>query len=273
METQKIVNLLSGSDNDTSKFAIKKWYIIDSESNGNYSQNDKIKFLTRSIESSLCDYSDVYILVTGNITATPNNAATQVVIKNCAPFEKCRTEINEIFVDETDFINITMPMYNLIEYSDNYSDTSGSLWQFKRDKITNNADVNNDNAPSFKYKTNLIGNTEENGTKNGVKIAVPLKYLSNFWRSLEMPLINCKVEILLKWYERCLLTAATTETFRITDAKLYVPIVTLSIEDNSKLTKLLNEGFKRPIYWNEYKVIPNKTVELAAVNDVKYIRE
>ena len=274
METQKIVNLLNGTDNDNSKFATKKWYIIDSESNGNYSQNDEIKFLTRSIEPSLCDCSDPYILVTGNITVTPNNGATRVVFKNCAPFEKCRTEINETFVDETDFINITMPMYNLIENSDNYSDTSGSLWQFKRDEITNNADVTNDNnAPSFKYKANLIGNTENNGTKNEVKIAVPFKYLSNFWRSLEMPLINCKVKLSLKWYERCLLTAATTATFRITDAKHYVPIVTLSIEDNSKLTKLLNEGFKRPIYWNEYKVIPNKTVELAAVNDVKYIRE
>ena len=88
-----------------------------------------------------------------------------------------------------------------------------------------------------------------------------------------MPLINCKVVLSLKWYEKCLLTAANTATFRITDAKLYVPIVTLSIEDNSKLTKLLNEGFKRPIYWNECKVTPNKTVELAAVNGVKYIRE
>ena len=166
-----------------------------------------------------------------------------------------------------------MSIYNLIEYSDNYSDTSGSLWLFKRDEITNNADVSNDNAPSFKYKANVIGNIEANGTKNGVKIALPLKYLSNFWRSLEMPLINCKVELSLKWYERCLLTAATTATFRITVVKLYFPIVTLSIEDNSKLTKLLNEVFKRPIYWNEYKVIPNKTVELAAVNDVKYIRE
>ena len=133
METQKIVNLLKGSDNNKSNFATKKWYIIDSESNGNYSQNDEIKFLTGSIESSLCDYSDAYILVTGNISATPNNAATQVVFKNCAPFEKCRTEINETFIDQADFINITMLMYNLIEYSDNYSDTSGSLWHFKRD--------------------------------------------------------------------------------------------------------------------------------------------
>ena len=104
--------------------------------------------------------------------------------------------------------------------------------------------TNDDNAPSFKYKANLIGNTETNGTKKGVKMAVPLKYLSNFWRSLEMPLINCKVELSLKWYERCLLTAATTATFKITDAKLYVPIVTLSAEDNAKLSKLLGKGFK-----------------------------
>ena len=132
MEIQKIVNLLNGSDNGNSKLETKKWYIIDSETKDDCSQNDEIKFLTRSIESSLCDYSDAYILVTGNITATPN-AATQVVFRNCPPFNKCRIEINGTFVDEADFINTTMPMYNLIEYSDNYSDSSGSLWQFKRD--------------------------------------------------------------------------------------------------------------------------------------------
>ena len=223
METQKIVNLLNGTDNDNSKFATKKWYIVDSESNGNYSQNDEIKFLTRSIESSLCDYSDAYILVTGNITATPNNAATQVVLKNCALFEKCRTEINETFIDEAKHINITIPMYNLIEYSNNYSDTSGSLWHFKKDEITNNADVSNDdNAPSSKHKASLIGYTGNNGRKNGIKIAVPLNNLSNFWRLLEMPLINCKVELSLKWYERCLLTAATTANFWIADTKLCI---------------------------------------------------
>ena len=90
-----------------------------------------MKFLTRSVGSSLCDYSEAYTLVTGNITATPNNAVTQVVFKNCAPFKDCRTEINDNFVDYANFINITMPMCNLIEYSDNYSDTSGSLWDFK----------------------------------------------------------------------------------------------------------------------------------------------
>ena len=115
METQKILNLLNSSENEYSKFATKKWYIVDSESIGNYSQNDETKFLTRSIESSLCDYSDAYILVTGNITVTPNNAATQVIFKNCAPFEKCKTEINETFIDEANFINITMPMYNLTD--------------------------------------------------------------------------------------------------------------------------------------------------------------
>ena len=199
--------------------------------------------------------------MTGNITATPNDAVTQVVFKNCAPFEKCRTKINENFVDEATHINITMAMYNLIEYSDSCSDTSVTLWQFARDEIINNVDVTNDNnAFSFKYKANLIGNTGNNGRKNRVKIAVPLKYLTKF-------------ELSLKWYERCLLTVANTATFEITDAKLYAPIVTLSIEDDSKLSKLLNKGFKRTIYWNEYKVTPNKIVETAAVDDEKYIKE
>ena len=203
METQKIVNLLNNTENEYSKFATKKWYIIDSRSKGNYSHENPIEFLTSSLES----------------------------------------------------------MYNLIEYSVNYSSTSGSLWHFGRDEIIKNADLtNDDNAPSFKHKASLIGNTEDDGTKTGVKIALPLKYLSNFWRSLEMPLINCKVELSLKWYETCLLTAATTATFEITDTKLYVPIVTLTVEDDSKLSKLLNEGFKRRIYWNEYKVTPNKIV-------------
>ena len=173
-----------------------------------------------------------------------------------------------------------MPMYNLIEYSGNYSDTSGSLWQFKRDEIDNNTDVTNDNnAPSFKYKANLIGNLSQARTKNNVKIKVIVKkkkinYLSNFWRSLEMPLINCKVELSLNWYENCILyNAGNNATFTITDAKLYVPTVTLKTEDNTKLSKLLSKGFKRPIYWNEYKVISNKIVEIADNNGEKYIRE
>ena len=142
----------------------KKWYIIDSESNGNYSQHNPIKVLTKSIESSLCDYSDAYILITGNINVTGGDNNTKVVFKNCASFEKCSTEIDGTLIDESDFINITMPMYNLIEYSDNYSATLGSLWNFKRDEIINNANVTNDNnAPSFKYRANLIGNTVADG--------------------------------------------------------------------------------------------------------------
>ena len=153
-----------------------------------------------------------------------------------------------------------MPMYNLIEYSNNYSDTSESLWQFRRDEIEENVDLSVDsnthipnNLSSYKYKSSLITN------RNGVKIAVLLKYLSNFWRSPEILLINCKVELSLSWNENCILTSlARNTTFAITDAKLYVPVVTLLIEDNAKLTKLLNDGFKRSVYWNRYKVIPNK---------------
>ena len=278
METQKIVNLLNGSDNENSKFATKKWYIIDSESNGNYSHHNPIKFLTKSIESSLCDYFDVYILVTRNINGTGGNNNTKVASKNCAPFKKCSTEIDGNIVDEADFINITMPMYNLIEYSNNYSDTSGSLWNFKRDEIINNADVtNDDNAPSFKYEANHIGNTvadEANRKKEGVKIAVPLKYLSNFWRSLEMPLINCKIELSLSWIENCILSSSgTAANFTITDTKPYVPFATLKILENSKLSKLLCAGFKKSIYWNKYEVTDNILVEISNDNDDKYIRE
>ena len=228
------------------KLATKKWYVIDSETKCNYSHGDPITFLTKSIESNLCDYSDPYLLVTGKIAVTRTIAAagaqpqrkqvlteaTQVAFKNCAPLKDCRTEISDTFVDYADFINIAMHMYNLIEYSDNYSDTSGSLWGFKREEIDNNANVtNDDNAPSFKYKASIIGNTENNGTKYGVKIAVPLKYLSNFWRSLEMSLINCKAELSLRRIESCVLipaamvadikaTDADSATFEITDARI-----------------------------------------------------
>ena len=117
-----------------------------------------------------------------------------------------------------------------------------------------------------------------------MEIAVPLKYLSNSWRSLEMPLINCKVELSLKWIENCVqttaeiganadATGADSATLEVTDVRLYVPVVTLSAEDNVKLVKQLNEGFRRPVYWNKYKVIDNKVVEIAAANAEKHIRE
>ena len=114
--------------------------------------------------------------------------------------------------------------------------------------------TNDNNAPSFKYKASIIGNTRNNWRKKGVKIAVPLKYLSDLRRSLEMPLINCKVELSINWIKRYLLTAAKLEITKVTettDAKLYVPVVTSSAEDNAKLSKILTEGFKRTLYWNE----------------------
>ena len=122
-----------------------------------------MKLLTKLIESSLCDYSDAYILVTGNINIAGGDNNTKVAFKNCAPFKDCRTEINDIFVDYADFINITMFMYNLIEHTDNYSDTSGSLWNFKRDEIIGNINLMNNNSLPFKYKSNLIGSTDADG--------------------------------------------------------------------------------------------------------------
>ena len=137
METPKFVNLLNGSDNENSEFATKKWYVIDSDSIGYYSKDHPIKFLTSSLELRLCGYSDAYILVTRNINVRrtiaaaasrgnpqrkqPLAEATQLVFKNWAPFKECSTETNGTLVDEAGFINITIPMYNLTEYSDNYS--------------------------------------------------------------------------------------------------------------------------------------------------------
>ena len=129
-----------------------------------------ITFLTSSLESKLCDYSDAYVLVTGNIAVAGCSDNTKVAFKNCAPFRKCRTEINETFIDEAEHINITMPMYNLIEYSDNYSDTSGSLWQFKRDEIIGNINLTSISSSSVKYNSNLIGNTDADGANRKKKV-------------------------------------------------------------------------------------------------------
>ena len=178
------------------------------------------------------------------------------------PFRKCRTEIDDTFIDEAEYIITAMPMYNLTECSDNYSDTLRSLWQFKRDEMAENLNLtvdNNhipDNSLSFKYRVSLITN------RNDVKIAVPLKYLSNVWRSLEMPLINCKVELSFIWDPNCVLySLAEASTFTITDEKLYVPIITLPTENNAKLSKILSEIFIILVYWNAYKVISEKSYD------------
>ena len=165
-----------------------------------------------------------------------------------------------MFVDKANHIYIAMPMYYLIEYSDNYSDTSGSLWQFKRDDVpTNNVDLTIDNSESFKSKATLLGKTADavNNTNSSIKdakIVVPLKYLSNFWRSLEMPLINCKVYLELNWIEDCILSSnGDSSKFEITDAKLHVPIVSLTTKGSANLAKQLSKGFKRSVYWNSYE--------------------
>ena len=168
-----------------------------------------------------------------------------------------------------------MPMYNLIEYSDNYADSSGSLYQFKGDESPMN-DVESplsvalDNSESFKYKANLLGKaTDAYGNDRSLKntkIIVPLKYISNFFRSLEMSLINCKINLELNWNNDCIIYGDDTyaggdnannseTTFKITTTKLYVPIVTLSTKDNVNLTKQLNKRFKRSVYWNELQLI------------------
>ena len=147
-------------------------------------------------------------------------------------------------------------MYNLLEYSDNYQDSTGSLYQFKRDEPPDdNANVANDTT-SLVYKSTLISGTDDNNVNN-VKLVVPLKYVINFFRSLEMPLVNCKIDLELTWHKYCIISsvdaaAGQVVSFMITNTKLYVPVVTLSTKDNNNLTKQLNDGFTRTIYWNKY---------------------
>ena len=231
------------------------------------------------LKSSLCDYNDAYILVKGTISvnntaaqgAAADNVNKKVIFKNCAPFTNCISEINNTQMDNAKDIDIVMPMYNLIEYSDNYAKTTGSLWQYCKDipaRNNNNQIVNftaNNPTDSFNFKAKITGQTDDDGTKD-VEIMVPLKYLSNFWRTLEMPLINCEVNLILTWSSDCVLIATNIQnqsvTFEITDTKLYVPIVTLSTQENIKFLQQLNLGFKRLINWNKYLSKP----ELLAQN-------
>ena len=209
-----------------------------------------------------------------------------MALKNCAPFTKCNLEINDEHVDTAENLDIVMPMYNLIEYSDTYQDSSATLYQYKRDEPAEaNAidDLTADNSSSFKYKIKLLGNvTEVDGDAAGVrrlnvKVVVPLKYLSNFFRSLEMSLINCKIKLNLTWKKECVLStldddAANPENnavFVINDTKLYVPVVTLSKEDKKDFIEHQNKGFQRSIYWNEYKT--KGLTENADANNFKYI--
>ena len=160
----------------------------------------------------MCDHAKAYILVDGTIRGTGGNNNTRLALKHCAPFTKCNLEINDEHVDTAENLDIKMPMYNLIEYSDNYNyqDPSATLYQYKRDEPPENdavADLTADNSSSFKYKVSLLGNpvAANNIARINVKVVVPLKYLRNFFRSLEMPLINCKIKLNLTWKKECVL--------------------------------------------------------------------
>ena len=221
----------------------------------------------------MCDYAEAYILVDDTIRAANNvNDDTRLALKNCAPFTKCNLEINDEHVDTAENLDIVMTMYNLIEYSDNYQDSSATLYQYKRDQPPDNIDNNlaTNTSSSFKYKVNLLGNPV-------VADNVPLKYLSNFFRSLEMPLINCKIKLNLTWKKGCVLSTNkdvaapnlhNNPVFIINDTK-YVPVVTLSKEDNKDFIDQKNKGFQISIYWNEYKT--KEQNEDADANVFKYI--
>ena len=144
-------------------------------------------------------------------------------------------------------------MYNLIEYSDNYSKTYGSLWQYYKDEPGDNlAD-----SESFKSSVKITGNTPNSGNTKDVEVIVPLQYLSNFRKTLEMPLINCEVNLILTWSSTCVITKSTApEKFSITDTKLCVPFVAFSTPDNTKLLQQLKSGFMKTINWNKYQSDP-----------------
>ena len=203
MVYKKIINVLDDATNQPSKFKTSNWIEINDESKGK-DDNSNIRFKMYMIRSNFCHYSDAFILVIGTITvpnradagATVSNTNKKVIFKNCAPFTDCITEINSTRVNDAQKIDIVMPMYNLIEYSDAYSKTSGNLWQYYRDKLDldKNSNIidfpaNNNNSASFKFKEKITGQTRNGGTKD-FEIMVPLNYLSNFSRTAEMFLIN-----------------------------------------------------------------------------------
>ena len=176
------------------------------------------------------------------------------------------SKINNTQIDNAEHIDIVMPMYYLIEYSDSYSKTSGSLWQYYKyiPAEDNDGDIvvfnGNNNTDSFSFKSNIIGKTNDDEDIENVEIMVPLKYLSNFWRTLEMPFINCEIELILTWSRNCVIISTNIAnqipTFTITETNLHVPVVTLSTQDNAKLLPQLKSGFKRTISWNKYLAKP-----------------
>ena len=222
MKYQKIANFIDETPTQPSKFRTRNWVEINDESRRAYNVNSQIKFKTTMLKSSLCDYSDAYILVKGTISvnntaadgAAVNNTNKKVIFKNCAPFTNCISKINNTQIDNAKDIDIVMPMYNLIEYSDNYAKTTGSLWQYCKDVPARNDNGGiiifrfNNTTDSFNFKAKITGQTGDDGTKD-VEIMVPLKYLSNFWRTLEIPLINCEVNLILTSHQLVFLLLLT----------------------------------------------------------------
>ena len=181
-------------------------------------------------------------------------------------FINCISKINGVKIDNAEDLDVVMPMYNLLEYSKNYRKTTRSLWNDYRDGQSNPLCYNSE---SFKYKTSIVGETpEDNDSLTNAKVVIPLKHLSNFWRVLNITLINCEVELILTWSENSVLADMTTRdaegdnptivapsgaTFKIKETKLYVPVVTLSKENDIKFLEQLKTGFKRNIKWNKYR--------------------
>ena len=237
------------------------------------------------LRSDLCDYSDAYVRIKGKITVTnPNNNVNfdrRLTLKNDAPFISCISKINGELVENAEDVDIVIPMYNLLEYSKNYEKTSGSFFNYYRDEPKEHAIGDGDNAvnisirnsKSFDYKAKIVGSLADGELeKDSVEIAIPLKYLGNFWRSLDIPLIKCEITLILSWYKECVLVdralrkapdpqpnppiaaieSPTSAKFEITDCKLYVPVVTLSAGNDNKLLEQLKSGFRITIKWNKY---------------------
>ena len=265
MESQKIKSLLDHKENTYPKYQAKKWYIINDQNNGQYGEGDNnddtVKIDTGVVKPFLCDYADAYILVTGDITVVGGEVNTKVAFKTCHPVTKAKINLYDTHVDESDNLDIIMDMYNLIDYSDNYSDSTASLYQFKRQELlVNNANLTVNDSSSFKYLLGYSSNStvDNNGNRQlpantdlqwkNVKIIVPLKYISSYSRSLELPLINTELYIELNYPKHSVISNnAGDSTFKIAKTELYVPVITLNTEDNNKFKKLLDSEFNRSI--------------------------
>ena len=202
MEYQNIINFLGTKSDNVPRFITKKWIEVHDQSGSaedRYKPSKQIRFKTSMLRSDLCDFSDAYIVVKGTITVTnPDNNPydKKLAFKNNAPIVSCISKINNTLIDNAEDLDVIMPMYNLLEYSKKYSKTTGSFWNYYRDEpnsgANNNINYSIKDSKSFDYKTSITGKLEGNNTEKEVEIVVPLKHLSNFWRTLDMPLINCE---------------------------------------------------------------------------------